>query len=151
VVLTSAVDPDSMGVDRVVGTDGVIRTDGRNDAAFDVTVNGPLVSLSLIVTDAQGKARANQIWDTNIGDTPIPSGIGVSHERGAQTWQVGVFEDGTMKNREVGSLPALDGRHQLRLYASDSGYFHGGVTFRWVLERPDGGLAYGPVFSYPAQ
>lgn len=39
----------------MVSADGATRTDGRNDGAFDVTVAGPLLSLSLIVTDADGQ------------------------------------------------------------------------------------------------
>ena len=152
VILASAVASDSQTVDRVTSADGTIRTDNRNDAAFDITVAGPLTSLSLIVTDAEGKAKSNQIWDTSVGDTAVPGqDIGVTFRRGGQTWQVGVFENDRLLNRADGSLPALEGTRHLRLYAANSGFFTAGVYFRWVLQRPDGMLAFGPVFQYPTQ
>jgi hypothetical protein len=148
-ILASAVAAESLMVDRVAGADGAIRTDGRNDGAFEVTVNGPLVSLSLLVVNDEGRSSGNQIWDTTVGESPIHRELGVTFVRGASTWQVGVFEDGVLQNRPDGSLPALEGRHELRLYASNSGYFRPGVKLRWVLQRPDGTLAGGPVFAYP--
>jgi len=148
-VSESAVAPDSHQVDRVSPADGPIATDGHNDAAFDLTVVGPVVGLSLITTDAAGTSQGNQIWDTTVGSAPVPAEIGVSFSRGSQTWQVGVFEDGVLLNQADGSLPRLEGVHRLRLYAADSGYFVPGQHFRLIGHLPDGTLGPGPVFVYP--
>jgi hypothetical protein len=148
-VTKSAVAPDSHMVDKVSPTDGAIRMDTRNDAAFDLTVTGPISGLAIITCDNNGKGINNQIWDSLVGTTPIPKGMMVSLGSGAQTWQVGIFEDGQLVNNADGSLPALSGTHDLRMYASDSGFFKSGYYFRLIAVLPDGSLTYGPVFPYP--
>jgi hypothetical protein len=148
-VTAAAVAPDSHQVDKVSPRDGAIASDGAKDAAFDLTVTGPLSALAIIVTDANGKGTSNQIWDSIVGTDPIPAGMMVGFSVGSQTWQVGVFEGDTLLNRPDGRLPPLDGTHQVRLYASDSGYFKPGTSFRLIAELPDGSLTLGPVFVYP--
>jgi hypothetical protein len=148
-VTKSAVAPDSHMVDRVSPTDGAIKMDTRNDAAFDLTVTGPITALAIITCDAVGKGVSNQIWDSLVGTTPIPKGMMVSFGSGSQTWQVGVFEGGELVNNADGTIPALAGTHDLRMYASDSGFFKSGTYFRLIAVLPDGSLTYGPVFAYP--
>jgi hypothetical protein len=149
VVGASSVASDSLSVDRVRGSDGAIASDGTKDGAFLVTLEGPIVALALISTDAAGAPSGAQEWDTYVGTKAVPAGIGAGYTAGSQTWQLGVWEGATLLNKADGSLgPVAAGPHSLHLYAQPSGWFVAGKHLRVVAELPDGTIAKGPVVTY---
>ena len=78
--------------------------DGVTDGVFEATVEGPIIALSLVTTNAAGTPVGGQIWNTIGGDA---------------IWDLGVEEDGALLNRPDRSIPTLAaGVHRLRLYAN---------------------------------
>lgn len=130
--------------------DGPIAPDGFDDEPFDVIAEGPFVSLLLLSTDSSGRAMGGQQWDTVIGNRPIPRGTKSSYSVGESTSQLAVFENNVYgRNTPDGSLSPLgEGRHELRIYASGSGWFKTGRYFRLFGELADGSVVESNVLSY---
>jgi hypothetical protein len=103
---------------------GEIAPDGRTDQSFDLIVDGEVAAIRIGSVDSAGHPFGTYHWGTS-GD-PKP-------------WQLAVFENATPLNATDGSLrPLPEGRHRLRLYASDNGSFEPGSYFRAYVIRPDG-------------
>jgi hypothetical protein len=113
---------------------GQIDSDGQPDQSFDLVVDGPIASIRIASVDSAGHPFGTSSWGTS-GD-PRP-------------WQLAVFEDGTPLNGLDGSLrPLPDGRHRLRLYASDNGSFEPGSYFRAYVVRPDTRVAVSEPLAF---
>jgi hypothetical protein len=139
---------DSLKVDKVKSSDGAIETDGSNDGAISLSVDGPVRTLAVMTVDESGKATDNQQWDTAVGDKPLPKAFEAPFETGESTWQLGVFEGGALKNAADGTVSLPPGHHDLVLYMSDSGYFTHEHHFRVLVERPDGTVVKSNIFTF---
>ena len=130
--------------------DGPIASDGFPDEPFDVIAEGPFVSLLLLSTDSSGRAMGGQQWDTVVGNRAIPRGTKSSYSVGASTSQLAVLESNVYeRNTPDGSLrPLGEGRHELRIYASGSGWFKTGRYFRLFGELADGSVVESNVVAY---
>lgn len=139
---------DAFRGDRVQTGDGPIAKDDGPDAAVEVFVGGPIKAIGLLSVDAAGKPFDGQQWDTWVGATPMPAALGVGFGTGGETWQLGVVENGALKNAADGSLAALpDGAHTLTIYAADSGQFVAERRFAVFVERPNGTIDHSNVFQ----
>lgn len=113
---------------------GEIESDGQPDQSFDLVVDGPIASIRIASVDSAGRPFGTSTWGTS-GD-PKP-------------WQLAVFESSTPLNAPDGSLlPLADGRHWLRLYASDNGSFEPGSYFRAYVVRPDTRVAASEALAF---
>jgi hypothetical protein len=140
----------SLTADSIGPNDGELTPNGQVDAIFDVPVQGPLSSLILVGVLADRTPLRGEQWDTLVGDQVIPPGTGLGGT-GGETRGLGVQEHGRWLNAADGSLTALGpGRHDLVLYAEDGGEFLPGRYFLVKGIRPDGSIANGTVFQYPA-
>jgi hypothetical protein len=136
-------------MDVVAPADDGLHPDGESDAAFQVTVRGPLVSLALLTTGDDGASCCGQQWDTVVRDEPIPSGMASGFSSGAETWVLGVSEDDVLWNRADGSLETIGPEEvDLVLHASASGYFCWGNFFQARGETEDGEVLTGPVVEW---
>ncbi len=146
---TAAPAADSMKVDKVTGHDGPIETDGSNDGAVSLSVDGPVAAIMLLTCDKSGAPESGQQWDTYVAGQKVPAATKAPYEDGDATWQLGVFENGKLLNDKKGSLTPLGaGPHKLTLYASDSGYFTKDNHFVVFVERPDHSVARSNVFTF---
>ena len=139
---------DSLKVDKVKSSDGPIETDGSNDGAISLSVDGPVRTLAVMTVDDSGKPTDNQQWDTTVGNKPLPKGFEAPFDTVESTWQLGVFEGGALKNAADGTVSLPAGHHDLVLYMSDSGYFTHEHHFRVFVERPDGTVVKSNVFTF---
>lgn len=143
-----AVDPQSLIADEV-SKSGDPTADGSADGIIDVIVNGPLVALILLTTDANGVPQGGQQWDTLVSGQIVPADIRAPISSGGGTWVLGVQENGVLLNATDGALTPLSaGAHQLKLYAGNSGYFTVGQHFRVYAVAPDGSSIAGPLLVY---
>ena len=140
---------DNFKLDWVSPHDGKIEKDGANDAALDVTIDGPVASIILMSVDEKTGAAANgQQWDTLVENDVVPKASGSTFMTGGSTWQLGVFENGGIKNTGSGALSPLgSGPHKLKLFLSDNGQLR---TLKYVVVamRPDGTAVRSSVFSF---
>jgi len=114
-----SLDAHSGLVDRVGEGDAALDGGGYDDGAFDLEVDGPLDALILLV-DVPGNPEG--AWDTIVGSAPFPQNVSSSsyYTRGSDTWVLGVAgASGTLLNRADGTLPRINGRQSLTLYATD--------------------------------
>ena len=128
--------------DRVQVDDGPIHPDGRRDYAFAVRLSGPVVSLTLTLSDLHGRRVGSSVWDTITGTTVIPSSLDVPMKLGRETAQLAIYDGGGHLLDPQGSLPAntvFDGS-RITVVAPDWGSeFHDpGRAFTLVVLRPDG-------------
>ena len=85
--------------------DGVLAPDGKNDAAIDLTIDGPIASIILMSVDEKtGKATGSQQWDTLVENDVVPKATGSDFVTGGSTWQLGVFEKGGIRNDGAGRV-----------------------------------------------
>ena len=135
---------DSLTVDQIGPSDGALKPDGKMDAAFDVTIRGPVISV-LIDSADDDKWQ----WDTYTKTDDIPAGMKAFAAGGAFTGQVGVFEADKVLNKDDGSFALADGNeHKLVVYVSDTGAFVAGAKFKIYAETPDHKIVEGPVVTY---
>jgi len=148
-IYTTTIAGNSQTVDRVRPSDGAIAPDGVIDGTFVVTAYGEFVGFAMISTDASGTPAGISQWDTYVGSSKIPAGIGLNYLVGSSTWQLGIWEGSTILNKSDGSLsPTSLGFHTLMLYASNSGNLGPGKHFRVVAELADHTLIRGPVVAF---
>jgi hypothetical protein len=146
---TAAVAPDSMKADKVKDEGGPIASDGHNDGAMTLTVDGPISGIVLLTVDASGHPEGGQQWDTYIDDQKVPPSINPPFATGGPTWQLGVFEGGKLMNAADGSLrPIAAGKHTLTLYAADSGNFTKTQHLAIYVERPDHSVVRSNLFTF---
>ena len=136
-------------VDLVSPGDVGITPDGATDGTFEMTVAGPIDGIILVTTDSGGAPASGQQWDTLVGADAVPSGLGFAFSSGGQTWVLGVFEGGVLKNDANGRVSLGPGSHALTLVASTSGYFVSGQHFRLYVHATGGAWSGGPVVTWP--
>ena len=140
--------PDMLKVDKIGGSDGALKGDGSNDAAFSVEVDGSFLSIFVVTTDAAGKPDGNFQWDTLIANQEMPPEMKGLVKTGGMTGGLGVFENGQVVNRPDGSLAPMSGSHKLDIYISNVGAFVAGAHFQIMLEKPDHTMVKGPVAAF---
>jgi hypothetical protein len=114
--------------DRVQPGDQGLAPDGQPDGELSATGAGAFDALILVTVDANGKPAFGQQWDTLVGQDPIPQGY--AFQTGAQTWILGVWENGVRANDNQGRIALPAGPHTLALFAASSGFFNQGARFR---------------------
>lgn len=139
---------DMLKVDKIGGSDGALKGDGSNDAAFTLEVEGSFISIFVVTTDAAGKADGNFQWDTIIANQEMPPEMKGLVKSGGMTGGVGVFENGQVVNRPDGSLPPMSGAHKLDVYVSNVGAFTAGAHFQVLVEKPDHTMVKGPIAAF---
>ena len=147
-VTTFAKSPDSLKVDKIGGSDGSLKPDGTMDAAFTADVEGPILSIFVVTTDATGTPDGNYQWDTVVATQDMPPEMKGVVKTGGMTGGVGVFENGQPINKPDGSLPTITGTHKYDLYVSNTGAFQPGAHFRIMAEQPDHTMLKGPIVTY---
>lgn len=140
--------PDMLKVDKIGGSDGALKGDGNNDAAFTAEVDGNFVSIFVVTTDASGKPDGNFQWDTLIANQDMPPEMKGLVKTGGMTGGIGVFENGQVVNKPDGSLAPMSGPHKLDIYISNVGAFTAGAHFQLLLEKPDHTMVKGPVAAF---
>ncbi|CAN5759096.1 hypothetical protein BH09MYX1_BH09MYX1_34550 [soil metagenome] len=139
---------DMLKVGKIGGSDGALKADGSNDAAFSVEVEGSFLAIFVVTTDAAGKPDGNFQWDTLIANEDMPSDMKGLVKTGGMTGGVGVFENGQVVNKPDGSLPPMSGSHKLDIYISNVGAFVAGSHFQLLVEKPDHTMLKGPVATF---
>src|SRR5260221_3747298 len=135
---------DALAVDMIGGSDGALKPDGHNDAAFDATVRGPLIAL---LVDAEDDNSWQ--WDTYTGLQNVPVEMKALAPQGSLTGGIRVFENGLPLNNPDGSFVITDDKeHHLVLYISDNGAFQPGAKFKLFGETPDHKIVEGPVAKF---
>lgn len=134
---------DSQKVDKV-GVMASFKPDGKNDAAFDVTVKGPLIALLIDAAD-----DSQWQWDTYTGTNDVPKDMKAFAPGGAQTGDLGIFEGDKNLNAADGSFKLDDDKeHKLTIYIVDTGAFTPGAKFKILGETPDHKVVEGPTITY---
>jgi hypothetical protein len=134
---------DSQKVDKV-GVMASFKPDGKNDAAFDVTVKGPLIALLIDAAD-----DSQWQWDTYTGQNDVPKDMKAFAPGGAQTGDLGIFEGDKNLNAADGSFKLDDDKeHKLSIYIVDTGAFSAGAKFKILGETPDHKVVEGPTITY---
>jgi hypothetical protein len=139
---------DSLKVDKVAGNDGNLKPDGRNDAAFDVTLRGPLVALFLFSTNEKGDPDGSWQYDTIVGTQDYPATLKSYVAKGGMTSGIGVFEGDKLLNKDDGSLAVDDKEHKVVIYLSDIGAFQPGSHFKLMAEAADHSILSSDVVTY---
>lgn len=116
--------------DLVQPGDQGLTPDGQPDGQFTATGSGAFDALVLVTVSANGTPQFGQQWDTLVEQDPIPPQFGFSFSTGAQTWILGVWENGARANDAQGRIALGPGAHTLSLYGASSGYFSQGMRFR---------------------
>lgn len=135
-------------VDKIGGSDGALKGDGSNDAAFTAEVEGPILSIFVVTTDAAGKPDGSFQWDTKIANEEMPPEMKGLVKTGGMTGGLGIFENGQVVNKPDGSLAPMSGTHKLDLYISNVGAFVAGAHFQILVEKPDHTMVRGPVAAF---
>jgi len=143
-----AKSPDSLKVDKIGGSDGSLKADGTMDAAFTLELEGPVLALFIVTTDATGTPDGNYQWDTVVATQEMPPEMKGLVKTGGMTGGLGVFENGQPINKADGSLPAITGAHKLDVYVSNTGAFQPGAHFRIMAEQPDHTIVKSPIATY---
>lgn len=134
---------DSQKVDKI-GVMASFKPDGKNDAAFDVTVKGPLIALLIDAAD-----DSTWQWDTYTGTNDIPAAMKPFAPGGSQTGDLGIFEGDKLLNAADGSFKLDDDKeHKLTIYIVDTGAFSAGAKFKILGETPDHKVIEGPTITY---
>jgi hypothetical protein len=129
--------------DRLQFVGNPLHPDGHPDFACTARLSGPVVSLTIMLSDTRGKRVGASIWDTNVGDTPIPAVLDVPMKLGAQTANLGVYDpSGTLLNPD-GALPPnsfFDGGWYTFVLPDWGGddFTIEGRAFTLLVLRPDG-------------
>lgn len=139
---------DSLKVDKIGGNDGNLKPDGRNDAAFDVTLKGPLVAIFLFSVNEKGDPDGSWQYDTIVGTQEYPSTLKSYVSKGGMTAGIGVFENDKIVNKDDGSISIADGEHKVQLYLSDIGAFQPGSRFKLMAEAADHSILSSEVVTY---
>lgn len=141
--------PWSLTDDWVGSGDAALGADGTPDAVFEVTIEGAVSSLSLVPVLPNGDLYYYWHYDTVVGDDPIADGLDTYWDTGADTWVLGVWhrQMAQIANAPDGSLELGDGFHELVLFANDSEIHGRGLSWRLVLERPDGTTEVSPIVT----
>ena len=137
------------GLDAVSNVDGALRSDGVVDGVFEVEVQGPVIALALLRTDAAGQSVAGQQWDTYVKADTWPEPLAPELRSGVDSYQLGVLEAGTPRNDAEGRCALGSSGHTLQLAAHDVGSFVSGSSFRLVVESTAHVLVRGPVLTLP--
>ncbi len=117
-----------IGADRVSPADQGMVPDGKPDAHFGATAVGAFDAL-ILVTTMNGQPAGGQQWDTLVQQDPIPP-LGFSFTTGANTWVLGVCENGQRVNDHPCRVSLAPGTHVLDLVASNSGFFNPGTEYK---------------------
>lgn len=136
-------------LDVVSDTDGPLRPDRNADGVFEVEVQGAVVALALLRTDAAGAAVGGQQWDTYVDADVWPEPLAPEHGAGRDTYQLGVIVAGAVQNGADGRCALGPGMRTLQLAAHDVGSFVSGASFRLVVESTARGLVRGPILTLP--
>lgn len=120
-ILSFSLAAENMQVDKVTyGLDNATAgPDGSNDGVADLVVRGNVKAIIVDFTYADGSCFPAGIFDTIIGDTPLPSCRGDEIGYGMYTYGLGASLDGgaTMVNAATGEMPNLGwGTRTYRLY-----------------------------------
>ena len=135
---------DSLKVDKVGPSDGALTPDGKMDAAFDVTIRGPVIS---VLVDSADDDKWQ--WDTYTKVNDVPASMKAFAAGGAFTGQVAVFENGKVLNNPDGSVEIKDNvEHHVVVYIADTGAFVAGAAFKIYAEGADHKIVEGPVLKY---
>lgn len=135
---------DSLKVDKIGPANGQLKPDGKNDAAFDVTLRGPVVALLIDAAD-----ESQWQWDTYTGTSDVPVAMKAFAPGGAMTGEIGVFENDKALNNADGSCQIKDAaEHHLVVYVADTGAFTPGAKFKILAETPDHKVIEGPTLTY---
>ena len=135
---------DALAVDKIGGADGALKPDGKNDAAFDATIQGPLVALAVTCENDNSWQ-----WDTYVGLQNVPAEMKALAPKGNLTGGIGVFENGQPLNGLDGSFVLSDDKpHKVILYISDNGAFQPGSRFKLYGETPDHKIVEGPIAKF---
>ena len=146
VIATAGRAPRGKPVDKTAGQDGPLTADSAPDGVIALSVDGPLTALAVVTVDGTGAPDGQFHWDTIVEGHGIPAAwkIGAT---GADTWQLGVEENGIMLNAKDGSLTPLGaGRHSLLLYYGDATHAVGSKLMV-LAERPDHTTIKSNVFT----
>lgn len=135
---------DAMKVDMVGPADGALKPDGHPDAAFDVTLRGPIIAL---LVDSENDNSWQ--WDTYTGLQTVPVEMQALAPKGSMTGGIGVFENGKPINDPNGGLLIDDEKeHHLVIYIADNGAFQAGSSFKIYGETKDHKIVHGPVAKF---
>jgi hypothetical protein len=140
---------DSQQVDKIGGNDGNLKPDGFKDAAFDVTLRGPIIALYLFSTNDKGEPDGSWQWDTRVANEAFPDALKSFRPKGGMTGAVGVFEGDQALNAANGGFTLAAGSEKkVVVYVADQGAFQAGAHFKLVAEGPDHAIIDGPVLTY---
>ena len=139
---------ESLQVDKVGPSDGMLAPDGAKDLVFTAQVTGPITVLYLVSSWPNGNPNGNFQANTLVGDQPAPKEFGGELEEGKFTAGIGVQENGAFLNEVDGSLkPIGPGSHTLTLYAANNGTLTPGSHVTLWAQASDGTLVKGPVIT----
>ena len=149
-IVSLAIAPESLNVDKVGGRNGALGPDGIRDLAFDLEVFGPLTAIYILSTDEHGEPDGVFRVNTLASDSEAVSSLGGLLEKGRFSPGLGLFEGGKILNKNDGSLGELpSGRHILKAYTANSGSLRQGMRIRAFGELPDRSLVKGPIAIVP--
>jgi hypothetical protein len=148
-VVSFAVDPENLKVDKIAMRDGSVSPDGNRDLAFTAVVEGPVDAFYLVTCDEKGAPHYGFRADTIVGHEEIPSELGSVVDVGRLTVWIAVVENNRWNNGEKGTLSTLSaGQHSLKLYVPNTGNLLPGSHLRLYARAPGGQLVGGPVIPY---
>lgn len=162
-VLSFAIAPESMTVNRVGQQELVADADGIMDGVFDVVIRGPVDKLFLLPgicgSDTFGVNSTGQ-WDTTMEQLPMGSGIGLAFLSTRNTWILGVEENGAfINNTQTHEIAIVDSAvRELKLYAQNRGVYFtpedsdfGPACFQLWAVTSDFSVSKSEVLTYSAR
>lgn len=126
--------------DRISADDALIAPDGLRDVAFHVRIRGTFVALALVSSDLHGRVVGNEVWDTVVGDTPMPSALGLPFKIGRETAGMALYDttDRLINPRVTLEPRAFDGSLVTIVVPDPWGFLRDGRTFTLLGLRADG-------------
>jgi hypothetical protein len=140
------VSPDSGKVDKVGGSDGALKPDGSPDIVLTADLDGPVASIFLISTGANGEPNGDYQADTITGLDQLPKDFPIAVRAGMLTAGIGIFEGDKLVTKPDGSIDLGPGPHKLNLHIAATGVLQPGTGHvRIYIARPDKTVVKGPV------
>ena len=148
-VLSFAVSPENLNVDKVGLRDGYQKPDGARDLAFTASIQGTVDALFVISTNQKGEPVYGLRADSLIGNEEIPTELGGVIDTGRMTVGIAAVEVGktVFVNGESGSIHLPDGLHNLTLYIPNTATLNPGSFVRVWVKAGDQ-LVPGPITPY---
>ena len=142
------VSTESLQVDKVGPSDGMLKPDGSKDLAFTAQVTGPISALFLVSSWPNGNPNGTFHANTLVANQQAPKEFGGELEQGKFTGGLGVQENGQFVNNDAGSIkPLAAGPHTLTIYTANTGTLTPGTHVTLWAQAPDGALVKSPVIT----